>query len=106
MSALFEVLTPIEKRIRLTSERWRLIVTEKHPSVDGHERDLELVLVDPVQIRRSKSDPAVHLYYRRVGSRWLCVVVKCENGAGFVITAYFTVKIKEGEWMHGQREVR
>jgi hypothetical protein len=102
VSVLFEVLTPLEKRIRLTKERWHLIVTEKHPSVRGREREVELALVDPFQVRRSKSDPQVHLYYRKIAALWLCVVVKCENGAGFIITAYFTEKIKEGEWLYGQ----
>ena len=47
------------------------------------------------------SDPEAHLYYRsylatRVGSRFLCVVVKVRETEAFVITAYVTDKVKKG----------
>ncbi len=43
-----------------------------------------------------------HLYYRfypetRVGDKFLCVVVKVRVDDAFVITAYLTDKVKEGE---------
>jgi hypothetical protein len=53
----------------------------------------------PVVVRKSRSDPAVLLFYRteRHG-RWICVVVKrVDNDEAFVITAYPTDAIKEGE---------
>ncbi|MBI4371549.1 MAG: DUF4258 domain-containing protein [Elusimicrobia bacterium] len=81
----------------MTESRWKLITAWKHPIMAGHEHDLELALVEPAHIRRSRSDAQVNLYYRHVGKYWLCVVVKNENGTGFIITAYFTDKIKEGQ---------
>lgn len=96
MKIYFEVVSRLGKRIRATEPQWELITTLKHPSVAGHERDVEMALVDPEQVRRSRSDAHVNLYYRKTGLYWLCVVVKNENGAGFVITVYFTEKIKEG----------
>ncbi|ADE13477.1 hypothetical protein Nhal_0277 [Nitrosococcus halophilus Nc 4] len=64
----------------------------------GREVDVQHVLQVPDEIRRSRSDPAVFLFYRleRPG-RWLCAVVKRLNGEGFLITTYPTDAIKEGE---------
>jgi hypothetical protein len=60
-------------------------------------------LQSPDVIRRSNSDPyTVRLYYKWfvdtvVGARWVCVVVKYRNNDAFVLTAYATDVIKEGE---------
>ena len=45
-----------------------------------------------------RSDPVVYLFYRsdRLG-RWICAVAKQLNDEGFLITAYPTDAIKEGE---------
>ena len=42
-------------------------------------------------------DPTVHLFYRAEGNYYLCVVVKHVNGEGFIVTAYVTDRMKEGE---------
>lgn len=96
MSVFFEVVSRLGPRIRVSEERWQLIVTAKHPVIKSRERDVELALIDPDEVRKSRSDFRVHLYYRRIDSRWICVVVKNDNGTGFVITAYLTDRIKEG----------
>jgi hypothetical protein len=47
----------------------------------------------PIEIRKSKSDPFVYLYYGKLEdetSPLLCTVVKHLNGDGFVITVYLT----------------
>ena len=54
-------------------------------------------LTNPEQVRRSKKDPTVHLYYRGHEGRFCCVVAKHLNGDGFVVTTYLTDKIKAGE---------
>jgi len=56
-------------------------------------------LTEPEQIRRSRSDATVFLFYRQTGpSRWVCCVVKRLTATmGFLITAYPTDAIKEGE---------
>jgi len=50
------------------------------------------------EIRRSKSDPNVYLFYRseRPG-RWICAVVKKRNTDAFLVTTYLTDALKEGE---------
>jgi hypothetical protein len=94
----FEVTTPLGFCVRVTSLYWELIVTVKHPVMHGREADVQQALRDPDQIRRSRSDPSVYLFYRmeRPG-RWICAVAKRLNEEGFLITTYPTDAIKEGE---------
>lgn len=96
MTILLRVATPLGKYVRTTEEYWRYIVTFKHPSMAGNIREVELALADPDNIRKSRSDDRVYLYYRRAGNRIICVAVRHLNGDGFIITAYFTKKVKEG----------
>ncbi len=95
---LFQVDTPLGFRVRTTHRYWNFLVTEKHQVVLGRENDVVEALGDPSEVRRSRSDPNAFLFYRleRQG-RWLCVVVKRLNGEGYMITAYPTDVIKEGE---------
>ncbi|MCK4417221.1 MAG: DUF4258 domain-containing protein [Candidatus Latescibacteria bacterium] len=94
----FEVPTPIGCRIQMTISSWEFIITVKHPVMRGCEEDVENTLREPDEIRRSRSDPNVYLFYRakRLG-RWICVVARRLNEEGFVITTYPTDNIKEGE---------
>ena len=95
---LFEVETPLGFRVRVTAEYWKVIVTIKHPVMLGREADIQEVLQNPDEIRLSKKDPDVYLFYKpeRIG-RWVCAVTKRLNGEGFLITAYPTDAVKEGE---------
>jgi hypothetical protein len=59
-------------------------------------------LQSPAEVRVSRSDPGVRLFYEfysrtLVGDKWLCVVVKYLSDDAFVITAYLTDKLKAGE---------
>lgn len=95
--SLFEALTPLGFTVRVTRERWSLITTIKHPIMLGREEAVKETLENPEQIRQSRSDPAVLLFYRGAGeSRWVCAVAKQATDPGFLITAYPTEAIKEG----------
>ncbi|MBI3358762.1 MAG: DUF4258 domain-containing protein [Nitrospirae bacterium] len=94
---LFEVLTPLGFRVRVTRAYWELIITIKHPVMVGHEQDMKEVLQNPSEIRQSRSDLDVYLFYKPDGiKRWVCAVAKQLDGNGFLITAYPTDAIKEG----------
>jgi phage pi2 protein 07 len=96
---LFEVLTLLGFTVRVTKRYWQLIVDVKHPVVLGQEETVKKALSDPDVIRQSRRDPGVYLFYvsKRPG-RWMCAVARRENDAdGFLITAYPTDAIKEGE---------
>lgn len=95
---LFEVLTPLGFRVRVTRAYWELIVTVKHPAMAGHEQDVKEALQHPSEIRQSRSDADVYLFYKPERmDHWVCAVAKQLNGNGFLITAYPTDAIKEGE---------
>lgn len=94
---LFEALTPLGFSIRVTRERWRLITTIKHPVMLGQESAVRAALEHPEQVRQSRSDPEVLLFYRGIGAnRWVCAVANRATDPGLLITAYPTDAIKEG----------
>ena len=66
--------------------------------MEGRLEEIREALVSPDEVRHSRSDGNVYLFYRaqRPG-RWTCAVVKRVDGEGFLITAYLTDAIKEGE---------
>ncbi|WJI28450.1 DUF4258 domain-containing protein [Thermosynechococcus sp. B3] len=95
---LFEVTSPLGFFVRTTAEYWQFIVTIKHPVMGDRLADVQNTLSDPNEIRLSKADAQVYLFYRDDGAkRWVCTVAKRLNGEGFLITAYRTSVIKEGE---------
>lgn len=100
---LFEVTTRLGVRVRTTAGYWRRIVHYKHPVLEGKLEAVRQAVQDPQEIRRSRRDPEVHLFYRREAGTeyYICAVAKHLGDEGFLITAYRTDRIKEGEllWM-------
>jgi len=94
---LIKVATPLGFSVRCTRRYWEFIVTHKHPVLRGRGAEIVQVLRDPDEIRRSRKDPTVLLFYRRSAPRWLCAVARREDDSGFLITAYPTDVIKAGE---------
>mgnify|MGYP000943738358 CR=1 FL=1 len=95
---LFEAMTPLGFRVRVTRDYWELIVSIKHPVMAGREQDVRMTLEQPDEIRQSKSDKNVYLFYKSErAKRWLCAVSKrADETEGFLITTYPTDAIKEG----------
>jgi hypothetical protein len=94
---LFEVMTPLGFQVRVTKAYWELIVTIKHPVMAGREEDVKMALAQPDEIRQSKSDEMVFLFYKEEREkRWICAVSKQTSSEGFLITTYPTDAIKEG----------
>ena len=95
--SLFEAATPLGFRVRVDRMRWDLIVNEKHPAMKGREWDVKSALESPDEVRRSKTDGSVLLFYKAEAlKRWVCAVTKRSDGEGFLITTYPTDAIKEG----------
>ena len=74
----------------------------EHPEMPGQEDKLAETLLEPDVVIQSQSDDTVrlfHRFYRRlaIGDKYLCVVVKYMEDDVFIITAYFTDKVKRGE---------
>jgi hypothetical protein len=88
------------KSIRFSEERIRHI--EEHIEMKHFEEHIQETLRNPTAVIRSNRDRDASLYYRyymgtRIGDKWLCIVVKDDDNDSFVLTAYFTNKIKKGE---------
>lgn len=65
-------------------------------------QEIERVLQFPTEVRVSRSDETVRLFYEfyaktMVGGKWLCVVVKYAPEDAFMVTAYLTDQLKAGE---------
>ncbi len=89
------------RHIRLTKERQDHFEND-HPEMFGQINKIEETLSKPDIIVRSQTDSDVELFYRHydttpVTDKYLCVVVKVLNDDVFIVTAYFTDKIKRGE---------
>lgn len=93
----FQIQSKLGILVSTTRIYWNVITNIKHPTVKGREAEVKEVLQDPEEIRVSKKDKSVLLFYRRIEKRYLCVVVRFFKKRGFIITAYWTEKIKEGE---------
>lgn len=96
MNLLFEVNTPFGVKVRTTDTYWNYLIEIKHPVMRGKEEVVKEILSNPDEVRRSKVEEDVYLYYKEIG-RLYCVVAKHLNTEGFLITAYPVDKVKEGE---------
>ena len=94
--ALFAGLNPLHPPQSDSSGNRQGIV--KHPIMSGRENQVKEVLENPDEIRRSRSDNDVYLFYKlERHKRWICAIVRRLNGDGFLITTYPTDAIKEGK---------
>lgn len=94
---LFEVESKLKRIVRTTVAHWHLITEHKHLEIKNQEKRVIQTLQQPSEIRLSRKDKSVYLYYRREKRYYFCVVAKHLNGEGFIITVYLTKNIKEGE---------
>jgi len=79
-----------DREVRLTDERLAHILDR--PEMQNMGDEIIRTLQAPAEVRVSRSDTNVRLFYefyarRRVGDKWLCVVVKYLENDAFVITA-------------------
>jgi len=89
--------TPLGFRVQCSASYWERITSIKHPAMGGRLDDVRMTLRQPDEVRRSAHDPAVLLFHRNVAPRWVCAVVKKDDGAGYLITAYPADKVKRGD---------
>ena len=94
---MFEILTPLGFRVRVTRERWEVVTNVKHPVMAGREERVRVALEAPDEVRQSRKDSTVLLFYKaEAPKRWICAVVKQTDIEVFLITAYPTDAVKEG----------
>jgi len=88
------------RRIRLTNERLQHIFLKKE--MDSQEEKISDTLKNPDVVKKSLHNESVLIFYKRyentpVSSKYLAIVVKYKKEDRFILTAFFTDKIKEGE---------
>jgi len=86
-----------DKHIRISKEYWQKIIDIKHPSMKDKFAEIQKTIAEPDEIRKSKTAEDIFLYYRFFEDKYICAVLKFLNGDGFIVTAYHTSKIKEGD---------
>lgn len=89
-----------ENDIRLTDERKKHIL--RRPEMRNQMDKIAETLRNPEFAMESKFDKSVKLFYRLypktpVTRKYLLVAVKYLIGDAFIITAFFTDRVKEGE---------
>ena len=93
---LFREPTPLGFSVCTTRRYWDLLC-RKHPEIADKQAEIRRCLREPQEVRRSRQDPQVYLFYRPYPPYHLAVVVRRLNSEGFIITSYLTDRIKEGE---------
>ena len=93
---LFEIRTPLGFKVRTSADYWQKIIL-KHPDLLERLELVKQALAAPDEIRRSSRDENVLLFYLAGNHRWVVAVARRADNAGFLITAYQTDAIKEGE---------
>jgi hypothetical protein len=93
---LFDILTPLDFKIHTTKQYWDKLLV-KHPELEGKLELVQKALVQPDEIRKSRSDEFIFLFCTGMEKYTLCAVARKTGVDGFLITAYITDKIKEGE---------
>ena len=95
MDYIFEIVDKSRRKIHLSKERWGEHIKLIHPDISDSE-ELIKVLQSPDKILESDRDESVRWYflYDRQKKKYLKVSVKYLNGEGFIITAFYTNKIK------------
>ncbi len=91
--------------VRLTAERWYHIV-ENHDEIAGYYDDVLSTVEDPDYVIKGYRDALIALRELEGEGRYLAVIYKeVSDKDGFIITAYFTSKIKlEREVIMWQRQ--
>jgi hypothetical protein len=73
------------------------LATFKHPVMAGRESSVKATLANPDEVRQSRTDREVLLFYKaEAARRWVCAVTKQADSDGFLVTAYPTDAMKEG----------
>ena len=93
---IFEMKDKSRRLIYLSNERWKHILEHKEMHDQVAIAQIKDTLMQPNKIVPDKYDHHVRIYYRYCKDRkeYLAVSVKYLNGEGFIITSFYTDRIK------------
>jgi len=94
MAFIFEIKDKTGRTIHLTKERWAHI--QKHPEMVNQLENIKETLQKPDIIHEFEYDQQVRFYFRYYKEKreYLFISIKYLNGNGFIITSFYTDKIK------------
>ena len=96
---IFRVPSKLRKTIRLDKEKWNHVL--EHPEMKSQINRIKETVINPDLVRESTYEPSIWLFYKLytdtpVTRKYLLVVTKIINEEGFIVTAFFTDKVKKG----------
>jgi molybdopterin synthase catalytic subunit len=96
---VFKIFSKIGKTISLDEDRWRHVLN--HPEMKTQLDRIKETIMNPDEIRESTHDPSVLLFCKLYGEtpvteKYLLVVIETQNREGFIVTAFFTDRVKKG----------
>ena len=94
MNNIFVVFDKTNRKIYLTKERYKHIM--KHPGMHDKLGYIKETLQSPTKILQSNANRNTHFYFRYYKDRreYLFVSVRYLNSKGFIITSFYTDRIK------------
>ena len=100
MPIVFKIVAYNGKMIRLTEVLWLHIVFF-YPEIEGEQEKMKEVLENPeIVVKGATEDTKIcYKFYPStpVASKYLAVVVKVLDREGFIVTSYFTERVRRGE---------
>jgi len=96
---VLEVRSKLGKAVKLDEDRWKHVL--EHPEMKDQLHRMKEALVDPDEIRESVHAPSIWMFYKLyphspVSEKYMLVIVEVSDGEGFIVTAFFTDKVKKG----------
>jgi len=97
---VFEIFDKFNKKIILTQIRLGHIL--KKVEMKDEIEKIKETLVSPDEVRKSLQNDFIWIYYKHysatpVTEKYMLVVVKILNKEGYLLTAFYTDRIKNGE---------
>lgn len=97
---IFKIIDQFRHSIELTKERYAHIL--EHPEMEGQIERVEETIAFPLIVKESRHDTNVWCYYRwyertPVTKKYMLCIVKIQDERGFVISAFYTDKVKWGK---------
>jgi len=94
---VFEVISKIGKKIRLTEVQWAHM-SSKHPELVNQIDKMIATLQKPDYVYHSPEEENFHYlkFFRQtpITEKYLLLIIKHLNGEGFIITGFFVSKIR------------
>ena len=95
MNLIFKIKDKSGRLVHLSKERWIHIIQE-HPELTNKIESIKETILNPTTIKTYSYEINIKHFYswNKISKKYLIVIVKYLNGNGFVITSFYTRKLK------------